>query len=130
MCRFRLLLSLMLGLSLMTQGMEVAVAASSPMKMQMAPMAEMNMAAADHDMPCMDMDMSDQGGPAKCPAKCCDGKVCFDMSHCAQAQPALASHHLPAIIAYSELNAPLMLALAPADSPPTSLLRPPITFHS
>lgn len=132
MRRFRLLLSLLLGLSLMTQGMAVAVAATSPMKMQMVPaeMADMDMSAGDHDMPCMDMDMSDSGAPAKCPAKCCDGKVCLDMSRCAQAQPAMASYHLPAMYSDVEHNAPVTMALAPADSPPTSLLRPPIISHS
>lgn len=135
MRRFRLLLSLLLGLSLMTQGMAVAVAATSPMQMQMtaaemAEMADMDMSADDHAMPCMDMDMSDQGAPAKCPAKCCDGKVCFDMSRCAQAQPAMASFHLPVLYSDAEHNAPVTLALAPAETPPTSLLRPPITFHS
>ena len=116
----------------MAQGMAVVVAATGPMKMQMVPaaMADMDMSAGDHDMPCMDMDMSDSGAPAKCPAKCCDGKVCLDMSRCAHAQPAMASYHLPMMYSDVEHNAPVTIALAPADSPPTSLLRPPITFHS
>lgn len=132
MRRFRLLLTCLLGLSLMIQGMAVAIAAASPMEVQMEPvaMADMDMSAADHDMPCMDMDMSDQGSPAKCHDKCCDGKVCLDMSRCAQAQPAVASYHLPVLYSDIEHNAPLTLALAPAESPPTSLLKPPITFHS
>ncbi len=131
MRRLRVLLSLLLGLSLMTQGMAVAVAAASPMQMKMASsMASIDMSADGHDMPCMDMDMSDHGTPAKCPAKCCDGKVCFDMSSCAQAQPAMSAYRLPVVYADAEHNAPVPLVLSMADSPPTSLLRPPITFHS
>jgi hypothetical protein len=42
----------------------------------------------------------------------------------------MASYRQPALYSDVEHNAPLILALAPADSPPTSLLRPPITFHS
>ncbi len=126
MRRFRVLLSLLLGLSLMTQGAAVAVAVASPAPMQMQ-MDSMDMSADQHEMPCMDM--ADHGMPAKCPAKCCDGKVCLDMSGCAQAQPAISAYRLPMVYAKVEHNAPMLLALTVAESPPTSLLRPPITFH-
>lgn len=130
MRRLRILLSLLLGLSLMTQGMAVAVAAvgSSPAAMS-STMAGMDMSADDHDMPCMDMDgMSDQAMP-KCPSNCCDGKVCLDMSTCAQAQPAISAYRAPTFFANVEHHAPTASALIATERPPTSLLRPPISSH-
>lgn len=129
MRRFRVLLSLLLGLSLMTQGMAVAVAAAGPAPMQMtSSMDSMDMSADGHDMPCMDM--PDHSMPEKCPAKCCDGKVCLDMTSCAQAQPAISAYRLSMVYASVEHDAPMSPALTVAESPPTSLLRPPITFHA
>ena len=132
MRRFRILLSFLLGLSLMTQGMAVAVAAAVPAQGQMSSsMAGMEMSAGDHDMPCMDMDGSySQAMPAKCPSKCCDGKVCLHMSTCAQAQPAISADRMHAAFTSVERHAQMSPALVAAERPPTSLLRPPISFHA
>ena len=131
MRRFRVLLSLLLGLSLMTQGMTVAVAAVAASPAPAVMSAGMGMSADDHAMPCMDMEgMSDQAMPAQCPSKCCDGKVCLDMSSCAQAQPAISVHRMLAIFTSVAHNAPASRALITAERPPTSLLRPPITSHA
>lgn len=117
----------------MTQGMSVAVALSSgSMQASMNSSAmKMEMAA---DMPCMDMmdsmDMSDDAPPMKCPSKCCDGKVCLDMSSCAHAQPALAAVFMPMMYFSVEHKSPETQVSIAAVRPPTSLLRPPISFHS
>jgi len=130
MRRFRVLLSLLLGLSLMTQGMSVAVAAASgPMKAAASSMMSMEMSADMEGMPCMDMDMSDHGAPTKCPSKCCDGKGCADMSRCAQAQPAIATYRLPTIYSSLEHSVPMTQTLLVVAGPPSSPLRPPITLH-
>lgn len=127
MRRFRVLLSLLLGLSLMTQGMTVAVASvSPPMEADMSMSMDMEMSA---DTPCMDMDMSDQGMSEKCPTKCCDGKACADMSRCVQAQPAMTSYRLAMVYSRIAPQAPITEALVLAVGPPTTLLRPPISLH-
>jgi hypothetical protein len=130
MRRFRILLSLLLGLSLMTQGMTVAVAAvSAPMKIEMASssMMSMDMSADMQDMPCMDMDMSDHGGAGHCPAKCCDGKICPEMSHCTQAQAAIAAYFVPVVYSDVQRNVPMALLVHAVLGPPSSLFRPPIS---
>lgn len=136
MRRFRLLLSLLLGLSLMTQGMAVAVASvGETMKMESmseasSSMMSMDMSADMQGMHCMDMDMPGHDDHGKCPSKCCDGSVCLSMSNCVQAQPGMSAYRLPYVYSANDHNVPQASSLIVVDSPPTSLLRPPITSHS
>ncbi len=119
MKRYRTLLSVLLGLVLLVQG--VAVAAAPYAMLFDADPVVMTM---DADMPCHGQAASDseQSG-----SSCCDA-VCPDMTSCMLGHLAInASFQLTTVHSPGELPGLIPVRII-AQSPP-SLLRPPITLH-